>query len=94
MDSGYVSRVSQMPVVLLPIHFERGQLDRTPSCKRSIVIRPFVTNDFMTGVPAIPGVHFPLEVVQMMCQQVEKVEGISKVLYDLTSKPPGTTEWE
>jgi len=55
---------------------------------------PQVTNDFMTGVPAVPGVQLPVEVVQMMVQQVEKIEGISKVLYDLTPKPPGTTEWE
>jgi len=83
-----------MPVVLIPIHFERGQMNRNPSCQRSVVIRPFVTNDFMTGTPAIPGKHLPVEVVTMMCQKVEKVPGISRVLYDLTSKPPGTTEWE
>lgn len=27
-------------------------------------------------------------------QQISKLDGISRVLYDLTSKPPGTTEWE
>jgi len=83
-----------MPVVLIPIHFERGQMNRNPSCQRSVVLRPFVTNDFMTGTPAVPGKHLPVDVVDMMCQQIEKVPGISRVLYDLTSKPPGTTEWE
>jgi GMP synthase (glutamine-hydrolysing) len=29
-----------------------------------------------------------------MAKSVVKVPGISRVLYDLTSKPPGTTEWE
>lgn len=44
-----------MPVILLPLHFDRDPVDRKPSAQRSIVLRPFVTNDFMTGVPVIPG---------------------------------------
>lgn len=44
-----------MPVVLIPIHFDRDPANRIPSCQRSIVLRPFITNDFMTGVPAIIG---------------------------------------
>lgn len=54
--------MSQMPVVLLPIHFDRDAAVRTPSCQRSIVLRPFKTHDFMTGVPAIPGKDLPIEV--------------------------------
>lgn len=44
-----------MPVILLPLHFDRDPVDRKPSAQRSIVLRPFVTNDFMTGVPVNPG---------------------------------------
>jgi GMP synthase (glutamine-hydrolysing) len=29
-----------------------------------------------------------------MVSEIESVNGISRVLYDLTAKPPGTTEWE
>lgn len=47
--------ISQMPVVLIPIHFDRDPVDNTLSAQRSIVLRPFVTNDFMTGTPVIPG---------------------------------------
>lgn len=93
-NAGHMDSVSQMPVVLLPIHFDRDQALRIPSCQRSIVLRPFVTQDFMTGVPAVPGKHLPLEVVQKMASDVLLVPGISRVLYDVTSKPPGTTEWE
>lgn len=50
-----MSKISQMPVVLIPIHFDRDPVNRIPSCSRSIVLRPFDTNDFMTGVPIVPG---------------------------------------
>lgn len=56
-----MSALSQMPVVLIPIHFDRDSVNRNPSFQHSVVLRPFVTQDFMTGVPAIPGKHLPLE---------------------------------
>lgn len=37
---------------------------------------------------------FSVQVVNKMFSEVLSVQGISRVLYDLTSKPPGTTEWE
>ena len=52
----------QMPVVLIPIHFDRDSSQRLPSCQRSIVLRPFVSSDFMTGVPGQPDVHLPHQV--------------------------------
>ena len=51
-----------MPIVLIPIHFDRSNIERTTSFQRSVVIRPFITEDFMTGVPAIPGKDISLEV--------------------------------
>jgi len=93
-QAGKTSSVSQMPVVLIPVHFDRSQLERVPSCARSVVLRPFITQDFMTGVPAIPGKDLPLDVVQKMVSEIGGVPGVSRVLYDLTPKPPGTTEWE
>uniref|UniRef100_H2Y9F0 GMP synthase (glutamine-hydrolyzing) n=1 Tax=Ciona savignyi TaxID=51511 RepID=H2Y9F0_CIOSA len=89
-----VNKISQMPVVLIPLHFDRDTLCRGPSCQRSVVLRPFITNDFMTGLAAQPGKHIPEEVVLEMAKNIKSVPGISRVLYDLTSKPPGTTEWE
>lgn len=91
---GCVNKISQMPIVLIPIHFDRDPIDHIPSCQRSVVIRTFITNDFMTGIPATPGKHLALEVVNDMVENIKKVPGISRVLYDLTAKPPGTTEWE
>ncbi|XP_064197576.1 GMP synthase [glutamine-hydrolyzing]-like [Anguilla rostrata] len=93
-ESGYSGKVSQMPVILTPLHFDRDPLQKQPSCQRSVVIRTFITSDFMTGIPATPGNHIPEEVVMKMVAEIRKVPGISRVMYDLTSKPPGTTEWE
>jgi len=61
-SSGYVNTLNQMPVVLIPVHFDRDQVSRIPSCQRSIVLRPFCSHDFMTGVPAIPGQELPVDV--------------------------------
>ncbi len=87
-------KLSQMPVVLIPVHFDRSPVERAPSFQRSVVIRTFITNDFMTGVPAIPGQDLPIAVLKKMVSEILTVPGISRILYDLTAKPPGTTEWE
>jgi len=83
-----VSKLSQVPVILFPIGFG-------VTGNRSIAIRTFITNDFMTGVPAVPGKDIPEEALQKMVSRIlDEVPGISRVVYDLTAKPPGTTEWE
>lgn len=70
--SGCIKLMSQMPVVLLPLHFDRDPAHRLPSCQRSVVLRPFITSDFMTGVPVVPGTsQMPSDVsiigVERMC---------------------------
>lgn len=62
-DSGCYKKLAQMPVVLIPVHFDRDSSQRSPSCQRSVVFRPFMSQDFMTGLPAIPNTHLPQEVV-------------------------------
>merc|ERR1712190_489776 len=90
------TKLSQVPVVSFPVDLSCS--DEHPghlTTKRSIAIRTFITNDFMTGVPAEPGSDYmPLAVLEEMVEGIEKVPGISRIVYDLTSKPPGTTEWE
>lgn len=51
-----------MPVVMVPVHFDRDPNDRKQSCLRSFVLRPFLTSDFMTGLAALPGRDLPEEV--------------------------------
>ncbi|GFS20966.1 GMP synthase [glutamine-hydrolyzing]-like [Elysia marginata] len=93
-QAGCTAKISQMPIVSIPIHFDRDPSQHLPSSQRSIVIRTFITNDFMTGIPAVPGKHLPTKVLDEMVENILQVPGISRVLYDLTAKPPGTTEWE
>jgi GMP synthase (glutamine-hydrolysing) len=36
-----------------------------------------------------------LQAIERIVNEIlAKVQGISRIMYDLTSKPPGTTEWE
>ena len=37
-ESGYAGKISQMPVILTPLHFDRDPLQKQPSCQRSMVI--------------------------------------------------------
>jgi len=86
-DSDLLKKLSQVPVISFPVNFGvQGN--------RSIGIRTFMTNDFMTGRPAIPGEDFPEETLDKMVNKILKHPSVSRVCYDLTSKPPGTTEWE
>lgn len=83
-----VKGLSQMPVILIPVSF-------TENGKRSIVIRTFITNDFMTGVPARPEKDISTELLSRTALKIlTNDQNISQVFYDLTAKPPGTTEWE
>jgi len=86
-EYGLVRTLSQVPCISFPVNFG------VPG-NRSIAIRTFITNDFMTGVVAKPGVEMPLECLDKMVDELQRVAGVSKVAYDLTCKPPGTTEWE
>jgi GMP synthase (glutamine-hydrolysing) len=81
-------KLSQVPVTLFPCGFgvDGG---------RSVGVRAFVTRDFMTGTPALPGSeHLPLEAVEEIVSGVTAIEGISRVAFDISPKPPATTEWE
>lgn len=62
-SEGYAGKISQMPIILTPLHFDRDPLQKQPSCQRSVVIRTFITSDFMTGIAATPGNEVPEEVM-------------------------------
>ncbi|MCR5186580.1 MAG: glutamine-hydrolyzing GMP synthase [Clostridia bacterium] len=81
------NKISQVFAVLIPVGKTK---------KYSIAIRTFVTNDFMTGRPAIIGSEVDKETLNKVVQEIEQrfSDKIEYVLYDITSKPPATCEWE
>jgi len=62
---------------------------RTYDC--TVALRAVHTSDFMT----CDAVEAPYAVLhQAMARITNEVPGVSRVVYDVTSKPPGTIEWE
>ena len=56
-----------------------------------VVLRAVTTEDFMTADWA----RIPFDVLERISNRVvNEVPGVNRLLYDLTSKPPGTIEWE
>lgn len=57
----------------------------------AVALRAVNTVDFMTAEAA----EIPFDVLQtVMSRIINEVRGVNRVFYDLTSKPPGTIEWE
>lgn len=56
-----MERIQQMPVVLIPVQFNLMKRENlvAGTFLHSIVLRPFLTNDFMTGQNALPGRDLP-----------------------------------
>lgn len=78
--------ISQTLAVLLPVGISE---------KYSVAIRTFITNDFMTGRPAELGKDISFDEIYDLADEIkEKFPQIEFVLYDITSKPPATCEWE
>jgi GMP synthase (glutamine-hydrolysing) len=87
-QANLIKALSQVPVILFPVDFG-------VTGARAICIRTFITHDFMTGIPALPGKQIPEDVLNSMVSRIlAEVPGIVRVCYDLTCKPPATTEWE
>ena len=57
----------------------------------AVALRAVITSDFMTAEAA----EIPFDVLfKVMTRVINEVKGVNRVLYDLTSKPPGTIEFE
>jgi GMP synthase (glutamine-hydrolysing) len=75
-------QIWQFPVVLLPLGRRKGT--------ESVVLRPVDSAEAMTASAS----RLPTEFLTRANEMIIGIEGIDSVFYDLTSKPPGTIEWE
>jgi GMP synthase (glutamine-hydrolysing) len=83
-------RVSQAFAVFLPVR-SVGVIGDNRQYAHVIALRAVETVDFMTARWA----HLPYDFLDHVSRRiVNEVEGVSRVVYDITGKPPGTIEWE
>jgi GMP synthase (glutamine-hydrolysing) len=88
--SGWYAKTSQAFAVFLPVQ-SVGVMGDGRTYQHAIALRAVQTEDFMTAHHA----PIPHELLGHWAQQiVNRVRGINRVVYDITSKPPATIEWE
>ena len=90
MEEGLYDQTSQAFVTLLPCKTV-GVMGDNRTYEYVAAIRSVNTSDFMTA-------HFsrlPFDFLDSVATKIiNEVRGINRVVYDITSKPPGTIEWE
>lgn len=88
--AGLYRKISQALCVFLPIGTV-GVMGDERSYESVIAVRAVETTDFMTADFS----HIPYEVLGLIASRItNEVKGVNRVVYDISSKPPATIEWE
>lgn len=89
-NNGYAEQMSQFFAVLPGVKTV-GVMGDARTYNELIAIRAVTTDDFMTADWA----KIPYDILGRVSNRIiNEVEHVNRVVYDITSKPPGTVEWE
>ena len=89
-DWDLYDKVWQAGVILLPIQ-SVGVMGDERTYERAVALRAVTSTDAMTADWA----HLPYEFLGKISKEIiNKVKGVNRVCYDISSKPPSTIEWE
>ncbi len=89
-EAGLYDQVWQAGVMLLPVQ-SVGVMGDERTYESCVALRAVVSTDGMTA----DWVHLPYEFLAKTSNEIiNKVRGINRVVYDISSKPPATIEWE
>jgi GMP synthase (glutamine-hydrolysing) len=87
---GLYDKVWQAGTVLLPVH-SVGVMGDERTYEQVVALRAVTSTDGMTA----DWVHLPYEfLAEISSDIINKVKGVNRVVYDISSKPPATIEWE
>jgi len=87
---GLYDKVWQAGVMLLPVQ-SVGVMGDERTYENTVALRAVASTDGMTA----DWVHLPYDFLAKMSNEIiNKVKGINRVVYDISSKPPATIEWE
>ncbi|MGL5226639.1 MAG: glutamine-hydrolyzing GMP synthase [Bacteroidales bacterium] len=89
-EHGLYDQVWQAGVILLPIQ-SVGVMGDERTYENAVALRAVVSTDGMTADWS----HLPYEFLAKISNEIiNKVRGVNRVVYDISSKPPATIEWE
>lgn len=90
MATNLYDAIWQAGVVLLPIK-SVGVMGDERTYENPVALRAVVSTDAMTA----DWFHFPYDFLAKVSDEIiNKVRGVNRVVYDISSKPPATIEWE
>jgi len=89
-EAGLYNKVWQAGAILLPIN-SVGVMGDERTYEKVVALRAVESTDGMTA----DWVHLPYEFLMKISNEIiNKVKGVNRVVYDISSKPPATIEWE
>jgi len=90
-EAGLYDQIWQAGAILLSEVRSVGVMGDERTYENPIALRAVTSSDAMTADWA----HIPYEVLAKISNEIiNKVKGVNRVCYDISSKPPSTIEWE